>query len=175
MRLRRVLRHFDPEIAAGVRFQGVDVDSEAIAWCAGNLGGHGEFGTVGRQPPAPFPEATFDIIYAVSVFTHLMPDDQEQWLTELGRLLKPSGILMISLLGRTALRLAGSEVTVRTEEAGCHYIEDGGTIGLPSWYQSCFHTEAYVRESWGRDFRIVGYVPDGMCRSQDLVVLGRRP
>lgn len=27
----------------------------------------------------------------------------------------------------------------------------------------------------GRRFRLLGYVPDGLCRSQDLVVLGRSP
>ncbi|MFI6763100.1 class I SAM-dependent methyltransferase [Micromonospora sp. NPDC050417] len=169
----RVLRHFHEEVDRGVRFQGVDVDAEAVAWCAENLGDYGRFDTVERVPPAPFADETFDIVYAVSVFTHLMPEDQDRWLTELGRMLKPSGILMISLLGKTALQLAGPEVVARVEEAGCYYFDDGGTGGLPSWYQSCFHTEGYVRETWGRRFGVLGYIPNGLCRSQDLVVLTR--
>jgi SAM-dependent methyltransferase len=171
----RVLRHFGQEVADGVRFHGVDVDAEAVAWCADNLGRHGSFDTVDRVPPAPFADETFDIVYAVSVFTHLMPEDQDRWLTELGRVLKPSGIIMISLLGKTALRLAAPDIVARVQEVGCHYIDDGGTEGLPSWYQSCFHTEAYVRQEWGGRYTIVGYVPNGLCRSQDLVILSRLP
>ena len=42
---------------------------------------------------------SFDLIYAVSVFTHLT-DNSIPWLLELHRLLKPDGILIASYMGR---------------------------------------------------------------------------
>jgi len=39
----------------------------------------------------PFDDASFDLIYLTSVFTHLLPEDLEHYLEEIKRLIKPSG------------------------------------------------------------------------------------
>lgn len=169
----RVMRHFDHELASGVQLHGADVDPEAVAWCAENLANYGQFCTVDRKGRAPFADEMFDVIYAVSVFTHLMPEDQDHWLGELDRILDPSGFLLISVMGETALRLAAPDIAAQVAQKGWHFLYDGGTSGLPPWYQSCFHSEEYIRENWGKRFDIVRYMPGGICGSQDLVILQR--
>lgn len=45
--------------------------------------------------PPEFPDASFDLIYGTSVFTHIDKESQESWLAELDRLLRhcdPGGL-----------------------------------------------------------------------------------
>ena len=39
----------------------------------------------------PFEDATFDFVFSNSLFTHLLPDDTETYIQEIGRVLKPGG------------------------------------------------------------------------------------
>jgi len=45
----------------------------------------------------PFPDKTFDVIFATSVFTHLVKDSAQQYLNEIARMLKPrTGLALLS-------------------------------------------------------------------------------
>ena len=48
---------------------GVDVDRPAIDWCRRHLEG-GRFLAIESWPPMPLPAASFDLVFAASVFTH---------------------------------------------------------------------------------------------------------
>ena len=39
----------------------------------------------------PFPDASFDFVFLTSVFTHMLPNDLEQYAMEIGRVLRPGG------------------------------------------------------------------------------------
>lgn len=39
----------------------------------------------------PYPDATFDVVFAVSVLTHLLPEGTERYISESSRVLKPGG------------------------------------------------------------------------------------
>ena len=43
--------------------------------------------------------------------------------------------------------------------------------GLPDFYQTTFHTERYVRSTWGKFFRVHLYIERGMNGYQDVVVM----
>jgi SAM-dependent methyltransferase len=89
-------------------YDGFDVDREAVAWCAECITPrrpsfefhfadvHNEaYNPGGRQQASsyrfPFGEATFDVIYVASVFTHMHPDDVQHYLCEISRVLTPAG------------------------------------------------------------------------------------
>jgi hypothetical protein len=42
---------------------------------------------------------------------------------------------------------------------------------LPDFYQSAYHTEAYVRRGFSRYFSVLEYAPRGLNHHQDMVVL----
>ncbi|HWG99848.1 MAG TPA: class I SAM-dependent methyltransferase [Pilimelia sp.] len=170
----RVLRHFGPQPSESAKLYGVDIDPHAVTWCAEHLGNLGQFATVDRHPPLPFPDDYFHAVYSVSVFTHLTEDDQLAWLPELRRVTAADGVVVLTVLGRTALSALGPGIAERTAAAGVYYVHDGGTEGLPDWYQTCFHTEEYIRRVWSREFEIVSYLDGAVCRSQDAVVLRPR-
>lgn len=39
----------------------------------------------------PYPDAAFDFVYLASVFTHMLPEDVDHYLSEIGRVLVPNG------------------------------------------------------------------------------------
>jgi ubiquinone/menaquinone biosynthesis C-methylase UbiE len=80
----RVLRNFQSS-PISCHFYGTDIDSELIDWSTKNLTDM-QFGINGYQPPLPYPDDRFDLIYAISVFTHLNEEYQHSWLHELQRI-----------------------------------------------------------------------------------------
>jgi ubiquinone/menaquinone biosynthesis C-methylase UbiE len=69
----RVLRHFAPEAEAGGEFWGCDPYPPTIEWLKANLSPPFQF-YVSEARPLPHPDGYFDLIYAISVFTHITYD-----------------------------------------------------------------------------------------------------
>jgi SAM-dependent methyltransferase len=168
----RVLRFF-PRRAGLV---GCDIDAEAIAWCQQALGDRARFYATMPRPPLPFDDRSFDLAYAISVFTHLPEEMQFLWLEELARLLRPGGILIASTHGETLLPANTPEAVRRIlKRTGFLYTQGQSTPGLPDFYQTTFHLRRYVEEKWTRHFRLASAVPRGINSHQDAYVLERRP
>jgi SAM-dependent methyltransferase len=72
--------------------QGVDMDEDAIAFC--HMRGAHRVQKVGPLP-LPFDDNTFDLITILDVLEHI--DDDEGTLRELYRILRPGGMLMVSV------------------------------------------------------------------------------
>lgn len=162
----RVTRYWAEHRAA---VAGSDVSADAIGWCRRNLP-FGHFETNGLAPPLAFEDASFDLVYALSVFTHLTADLQSAWRDELHRVLRPGGCLLLTTHGRSYLpRLAADE-----REA----FDRGDLVvrwaNLPgSNLCSAYHPERYLRESLARGFAFVELEEEGARGNptQDLVVL----
>jgi SAM-dependent methyltransferase len=153
----RTLIHLK-DLAPHAQFEGTDIDDAAIEWCEQNL----KFGTfkVGQaSPPADYASASFDFIYAISVFTHLDAPYQFQWLDELRRIATPGALLVLTV---------DSSLVGEKDFVFQRSYEDGL---FPAWYQNAFHSEKYVRENFGKYFEVIGYLPKGMNEHQDVVVL----
>jgi ubiquinone/menaquinone biosynthesis C-methylase UbiE len=91
----RMLRHV-PEFAPKAELWGVDISAQHIQWCVDNLTPAMHFATTTMIPHLPFEDRYFDFIFCGSVFTHI-EDMQQSWLLELGRVLRPSGSLFITI------------------------------------------------------------------------------
>ena len=48
-------------------------------------------------PPLDYSDGMFDLVYAISVFTHLSEEFQLPWLDELKRILNPKGVLLATV------------------------------------------------------------------------------
>ena len=53
-----------------------------------------------QQPSLPFEDSSFDLIYAVGVFSQVF-EGWHQWAVELRRVLKPGGYFFMSYAGQT--------------------------------------------------------------------------
>lgn len=53
------------------------------------------------DPPLPYADDSFDFVYALSIFTHLGERHALPWMAELKRIIKPGGLLLLTVAGET--------------------------------------------------------------------------
>lgn len=94
----RVIRHLPQYVSDNCELFGTDYNEKYVTWCSQNIPGV-TFKKNGLQPPLPFDSETMDVVYGLSIFTHLSEEMHFAWFEELMRVLKPSGILFITLHG----------------------------------------------------------------------------
>src|SRR5262249_18519692 len=85
----RVLRHVLKKSGA-TNIYACDVNANAIRWCSKKIRGV-VFLTNSLLPPMDLAPQSVDLIYAFSVFTHLPTNAQQQWISELNRILTGGG------------------------------------------------------------------------------------
>jgi SAM-dependent methyltransferase len=170
----RIVRHALAEDPAG-EYWGCDIDAASVEWMRANLSPPLHAFQTDEWPPTPEPDGRFDLIYAFSVFTHLL-DPWSAWLVELHRLLADDGIAIVTVFGPGA---AGSfdGFPVGEEINGMNVLgpatdwERGGPLIV--------HSEWWLRAHWGRAFEILELVPGGpsgppMLFGQGVVVMRKR-
>lgn len=166
----KVMRHFLAE-AADCELWGCDIDAPSIAWINAALSPPLRAFANGDAPPLGVTDGRFDLVWSISVFTHLT-DHWAGWLAELHRVLAPGGLAIVSFLG-------GAMYEAWTGEAW-----DADRIGMTvldlgqDWERggpTVFHSPWWLREHWGRAFEIVRMREGGAPREHGLVLLRRRP
>lgn len=169
----RVLRHLASTLPH-VCWHGADIDGEAIQWCRQQLPGLAAWSVCDEWPPLSYGDRSFDVIFSVSVFTHIPEAMQLAWLRELDRILKPDGVAILSVYNQVIHEILPGQLRRQLRDTGILYGFDGGTAGLPDSYQSCFHTRDYVLATWSRRFHIERCVDRAFLSSQDAIVLRKR-
>jgi SAM-dependent methyltransferase len=96
-----------------VNYHGVDICNESVVWCQNNISPkypnarfewmdvfNKLYNPKGKYPAAEyrfsFPDESFDFILLTSVFTHMLADEIENYLSEIHRMLKKGGICFIT-------------------------------------------------------------------------------
>jgi SAM-dependent methyltransferase len=151
---------------------GSDLSAAAIAWCRDNLP-FGRFEENGLAPPLAFEDESFDLVYALSVFTHLTADLQLAWRDELRRVLRPGGRLLITTHGRSYVPRLDAEERDAFER-GELVVRWGEVVG--SNLCSAYHPERYLRDTFADGFAFLELEPEGARGNptQDLVLLQKR-
>jgi SAM-dependent methyltransferase len=154
----------------GKTLHGTDVDSASIEWCRAHLPA-GRFFVNTMLPPIGYPDACFDLVYAISVFTHLSEDHQRRWISELHRVIKPGGVLLASVHGErswTGLSLEERDI-LRTK--GFLFKTSSKLRGVvPDWYHTAYHSREYVMRTFSPPFTALAYAGGGLGY-QDMVIL----
>jgi SAM-dependent methyltransferase len=150
---------------------GSDVSAKAIEWCRAHLS-FARFETNAPAPPLAFADESFDLVYALSVFTHLPADLQLAWRDELHRVLRPGGALLVTTHGRSYLPRLDADERTRFErgELVVRWAELPGTNLC-----SAYHPERYLRGTFAAGFAFVELDPEGARGNptQDLALLRR--
>lgn len=163
----RTLRHFVAEAQDAAEFWGADIDAPSIDWLRGNMSPPLNVVRSSTEPPLGLDYASFDLAWAVSVFTHLT-DNSLPWLVELHRLLKPGGLLIATYMGRYNGEVFTNEPWDE-DRIGMNVLrrnqgwDDGGPMVLMS--------DWWVQAHWGRAFEIVNRAP---VHGQTWVLLRKR-
>lgn len=166
----RVTRHL-----TGTAWQitGCDIDADAIAWSERCLPA-ATFVVNDEDPPLPLGDREFEIVIAVSLFTHLPLDRQGPWAAEVARVTKPGGIAVVTTMGPAIL--AGSP-TLATEQSVSALHESGlfSTVHGPAFNQrAVFHTRRGLEDAFGCAFTRELTLERHIGGFQDLSLFRRR-
>jgi SAM-dependent methyltransferase len=128
-----------------------------LEWCAENLP-FGRFTVNALESPLDYDAESFDVVYALSVFTHLPMPLQLHWISEMRRILKPGGVLLMSLHGDAMIgRLSRAE---RADyRAGRLVVRVGDLPGTN--HCAAFHSIEFVRNTLMEGFEELEMVPEG--------------
>jgi SAM-dependent methyltransferase len=93
----RVLRHWKSR-AKDFQLYGTDYNSELVMWCR-KVVPFAQISQNNLEPPLNYPDATFDLVYAFSTFTHWDVGLQKAWMQEFTRILRPGGYILFTTHG----------------------------------------------------------------------------
>jgi SAM-dependent methyltransferase len=191
----RHYRFFLRELKPG-NFVGIDIDAGCIETCRRTIP-MGNFEQCEIQPPVRFDSASFDVVYAYSVFSHLSEKAHLRWIEEFGRILRPGGMLVVSTMLREHLGVWLEQSTDESKpwcianlkrvnfdidrfQAGfdsgqfLYCPTGGGGIRSDDFYGEAIISPAYARENWAAQFRIVDYLSYPQSHPQALIVCQRK-
>lgn len=132
----RVIRHF--RNIEGLELFGADANPEPITWDRANLPGI-DFRQNELEPPLSYDSDQFDLIYALSVFTHIPFKWQKPWIDELYRVMRPGGYLFCTVTG-------GNYMNQLTDEER-EIVRNGGRIELDADSSNASYSTK-VLKSW---------------------------
>ncbi len=154
------------------RVFGCDIDPKAVEWCNSKLP-FAEVTANHLAPPLPYEGSSFDLVYALSVFTHLSESLQRPWIEECMRVLRPAGLLLFSTLGEHYVslgRLTDSErLSFRDGNIVVLFDTSAGTSLC-----SAYHPYEYVRRELASGFELV-LVRPAAADGQDVYLLRKPP
>lgn len=138
----RIIRHMPYYTDATCSFYGCDYNKKYIDWCSKNIPGV-KFLKNELAPPVALPDKSVDIIYGISIFTHLSEKMHTAWFDELMRLLRPGGILFITL--------HGNAFKSKLNEEERHRFENGRLVTKANTREghrtfAAYQPESYIRE-----------------------------
>lgn len=181
-RVLRVLAAAYPEIA----WYGCDPNEGAIAWARAHLPA-GRFLRSPQRPPLELPDASLDLVYAISIWSHFNPAIGLLWLDEMRRVLRPGGHLVMTTHGTTTIvhdvgnglrdPEQGEEIRLAISESGAWYHEEFGEEGDwgvvdPDWGTAFLSAEwllAHACPAW----QVLDFAPGRNLGNQDVWVLRR--
>jgi SAM-dependent methyltransferase len=183
----RVLPHLaalTPDCACA----GCDVDQAAVEWACRHRPGL-RWSLNSFVPPLPFAPESFELVYSISVFSHLDRGLQNQWLRELRRVLVPGGVALLSVHGphafeafrarRVRTSWCPAEVFARAPLTSEEFVfvpyvrslwNAGELPGVGRGYGLAFQGPDHVRCSWGRELQVVEVRERALTDWQDVVV-----
>ena len=182
-RVVRVLQAAWPEF----EWHSCDPNADAVAWGAEHLPGIG-FHRSEQEPPLPFEDAAFGLVYAISVWSHLSEAAARRWFAEMHRILAPGGLLVPTVQSlQTTRHLAElglwelvdiSEAIADMYTDGYHFRRtfgpdgDHGVAGA-DWGFATMSAEWLLR-TLTPDWEVLLWRSGAHERDQDVVVLRRR-
>ena len=114
--------------------------------------------------------AKYDLVFVLSMFTHLPTRMWAPWLHALQRTVKPGGLLVFSVHNEDVAK----EIGVAFDEEGTHFMNSSESPSIDAeTYGTTFTTKKFVDDSVSRVFgtKPLLYKPQGFWNGQDGVVV----
>jgi SAM-dependent methyltransferase len=181
-RVVRVLAAAYPDIA----WHGCDPNAPAIAWASETLPSI-HFFVNEDAPPLPLADASLDLVYAISIWSHFEPALGLRWFDEMHRVIRPDGHLLCTTHGLTSIAFyatnrlrtpeQSSEIQDSLYRKGWWYAPEFGEQGdwgvvNPDWGTSFLSPEWLLTQLCPR-WRVLAFGPGRNQGNQDVYVVQR--
>jgi SAM-dependent methyltransferase len=181
-RVLRVLHAAYPHTS----WHGCDPNAPAIAWASEILPAI-DFFVNEDAPPLPLGDASLDLVYAISIWSHFAPKLGLRWFEEMHRMLRPGGHLVCTTHGLTSVAYYATHAHRSPEQSqeiadalyrqGWWYAPEFGEEGdwgvvNPEWGTSFISPEWLLAQLCPR-WRVLEFAPGRNQDNQDVYVLQR--
>lgn len=167
----RFTRHLAKALGAE-RLAVSDVVPDAVAFAQGSLGVSGFLSAA--QPEALVWPRRYDVVFVLSLFSHLPQASWGRWLAKLADAVEPGGLLVFSTHGAQAARRAG----VRLDDEGFFFAPSSESTAIDAQeYGTAFTDEAFVRARIAQHAcgtAVLRFAPAWFWHHQDAWVLEMR-
>lgn len=141
----RIIRHLPNVIGNECEYFATDYNKETIDWCSKNLPGI-QFNQNTLVAQLPYNDNFIDVIYGISIFTHLSEQLHYDWFNELYRVLKPNGILFLTTHGDNfKVKLTDAEL----KKYNADQLVVRGNVKEGHRTYSAFHPQGFMRRMFG--------------------------
>ena len=189
----RILRFFLKDLEPS-QLWAADPSEAMIEFCRSTFPG-GHFEHIDPLPPGPFPDESFNLIYAYSVFSHLSEDMHHRCLTELTRILRPGGLLVATTRPRSFIQHCAamrkhkdlSTVHAGPRRSAAAFPDPAKALGDYDAGRYCYSQlvfegpwsywgeaaipQDYVAKNWTRHLAFVDYIDDRERCAQNAIVM----
>jgi ubiquinone/menaquinone biosynthesis C-methylase UbiE len=150
-------------------YEGFDIVPHEIKWCQKNISSrysnfhfqladiyNGVYNAAGKYKASnykfPYKDESFDFVFLTSVFTHMLTEDMENYLSEIVRVLRKGGRCFITyfLLNPETIRLMEQKQSIfdfKLESDGCCYADDKNIPEHAVAYEESFIRKLYTKNS----------------------------
>jgi SAM-dependent methyltransferase len=141
---------------------GTDYNPILVSWCQKNLP-FAEFMVNRPSLPLSYRSEAFYFIYAISVFTHLDEVMGNFWIKELSRVLKPGGVVYMTVMG--AHRVAHLPHELQEQFEAGHLVVTGKE-NLFRNTCATYHPQPYVQRMLPEGIQILDFIPGAAIAAQ---------
>jgi SAM-dependent methyltransferase len=170
----RVTRHI-PTFEPAALVYGCDINEEMIEWDQKSYPGI-SFSPINNFTPTLYAPDFFDLIYGISIFTHIDAAQQQSWIVELNRILKPKAILFVTTQGSKYEHQLLITQRKLLKQQGIYtqtYQQQGHRM------MSTYHQSTHFRKMISPLFTVLEYYDGAMypekAGGQDLWILQKTP
>ncbi len=156
----------------GITIDCCDIDTMAIEYLKQNVDGINAV-VNNYLPPSQYQTNSFDIVYSISIFTHLPPEMHMLWIKEIHRIIKKDGIVILTFSGYQdwALKKRGiTEDELKEKKVFFKKYDNYSHVELPegSSYGLTSIDPTYISEKWSKFFSILDMTE---LDSQNVIVM----
>ena len=158
----RIARHL-PSLLPDCSISATDYNEKTISWCIKNISSV-HFATNKLHPPTSYINDMFDVIYGISIFTHLSEKNHQEWYDELVRILIPGGILFLTTHGN-AFKAIMTEQEKSEFDAGNLVVRGNAREGHRVF--GAFHPPVFMTKLFQKHCTILLHKP-GIIKEQGI-------